>query len=81
MERLLRTQEFTAQSMVVDMPLRSALTPAVRVAHGWSSLALVAILACLAAALGSRAAVLRRSDQTRLSASDDEVRGLKRDAR
>ena len=73
-----RTQEFTAQSMVVDMPLRSALTPAVRVAP-WleRSLALLAILACLAAALGSRAAVLRRSDQTRFtSASDDEVRGL-----
>ena len=27
-----RTQEFTAQSMVVEMPLRSALTPAIRVA-------------------------------------------------
>jgi apolipoprotein N-acyltransferase len=73
-----RTQEFTAQSMVVDMPLRSALTPAVRVAP-WleRSLALLAILACLAAALGSRAGVLKRSEQTRFpSASDDEVRGL-----
>jgi apolipoprotein N-acyltransferase len=73
-----RTQEFTAQSMVVDMPLRSALTPAVRVAP-WleRSLALLAILACLAAALGSRAGVLNRSEQTRFpSASDDEVRGL-----
>jgi apolipoprotein N-acyltransferase len=73
-----RTQEFTAQSMVVDMPLRSALTPAVRVAP-WleRSLALLAILACLAAALGSRAAVLKRSGQARFpSASDDEVHGL-----
>ena len=73
-----RTQEFTAQSMVVDMPLRSALTLAVRVAP-WleRSLALLAILACLAAALGSRAAVLKRREQTRFpSASDDEVRGL-----
>ncbi|HEX5906241.1 MAG TPA: apolipoprotein N-acyltransferase [Propionibacteriaceae bacterium] len=45
-----RTQEFTAQSMVVDMPLRSALTPAIRVAP-WleRGLALVALLACLAA--------------------------------
>ena len=73
-----RTQEFTAQSMVVDMPLRSALTPAIRVAP-WleRGLALLAVLACLAAALGSRAAVLRRSEQTRFtSASDDEVGGL-----
>jgi apolipoprotein N-acyltransferase len=47
-----RTQEFTAQSMVVDMPLRSALTPAIRVAP-WleRGLALVALLACLAALL------------------------------
>jgi apolipoprotein N-acyltransferase len=47
-----RTQEFSAQSMVVDMPLRSALTPAIRVAP-WleRGLALVALLACLAAAL------------------------------
>ena len=73
-----RTQEFTAQSMVVDMPLRSALTPAIRVAP-WleRGLALLAVLACLAAALVSRAAVLRRSEQTRFtSASDDEVGGL-----
>ena len=43
-----RTQEFTAQSMVVEMPLRSALTPAIRVAP-WleRGLALVALLACL----------------------------------
>ena len=45
-----RTQEFTAQSMVVDMPLRSALTPAIRVAR-WleRAMALVAVLACVAA--------------------------------
>jgi apolipoprotein N-acyltransferase len=43
-----RTQEFTAQSMVVEMPLRSTLTPAIRVAP-WleRGLALVAVLACL----------------------------------
>jgi apolipoprotein N-acyltransferase len=89
-----RTQEFTAQSMVVEMPLRSALTPAIRVAP-WleRGLALVAVLACVAAlwhrtqrsrstrleqgTIGSRAAVLRRSEQTRFSsASDDEVGGL-----
>jgi hypothetical protein len=89
-----RTQEFTAQSMVVEMPLRSALTPAIGVAP-WleRGLALVAVLACLAAlmgatrrsrraevdqrSVGSRAAVLRRSEQTRFSsASDDEVGGL-----
>ena len=89
-----RTQEFTAQSMVVEMPLRSALTPAIRVAP-WleRGVALAALLACLAAllpsaqrsrgakpkqrAVGSRGAVLRRSEQTRFSsASDDEVGGL-----
>ena len=45
-----RTQEFTAQSMVVEMPLRSALTPAITVAP-WleRGLALVAVLACVAA--------------------------------
>jgi apolipoprotein N-acyltransferase len=45
-----RTQEFTAQSMVVEMPLRSALTPAIRVAP-WleRGVALVAVLACVAA--------------------------------
>jgi apolipoprotein N-acyltransferase len=45
-----RTQEFTAQSMVVDMPLRSALTPAIRVAP-WleRAVALVAVLSCVAA--------------------------------
>ena len=84
-----RTQEFTAQSMVVDMPLRSALTPAIRVAP-WleRGLALVALLACLAAVLAgirqSRAAAsehriapraaLRRREGTRFpSPSDDEV--------
>ncbi|HVD81860.1 MAG TPA: apolipoprotein N-acyltransferase [Propionibacteriaceae bacterium] len=62
-----RTQEFTAQSMVVEMPLRSALTPAIRVAP-WleRGLALVAVLACLAALMGAtrrsrRAAVNHRS--------------------
>ena len=50
-----RTQEFTAQSMVVEMPLRSALTPAIRVAP-WleRGVALVALLACLAALLPIR---------------------------
>jgi apolipoprotein N-acyltransferase len=45
-----RTQEFTAQSMVVEMPLRSALTPAIRLAP-WPErgVALVAVLACVAA--------------------------------
>jgi apolipoprotein N-acyltransferase len=45
-----RTQEFTAQSMVVEMPLRSVLTPAIRVAP-WleRGVALVAVLACVAA--------------------------------
>jgi apolipoprotein N-acyltransferase len=49
----IRTHEFTAQSMVVEMPLRNALTPAIRVAP-WleRGLALVAVLACLAAILG-----------------------------
>jgi apolipoprotein N-acyltransferase len=45
-----RTQEFTAQSMVVEMPLRSTLTLAIRVAP-WleRGVALVAVLACVAA--------------------------------
>jgi apolipoprotein N-acyltransferase len=49
----IRTHEFTAQSVVVEMPLRNALTPAIRVAP-WleRGLALVAVLACLAAILG-----------------------------
>jgi apolipoprotein N-acyltransferase len=49
-----RTQEFTAQSMVVEMPLRTALTPAIRVAP-WleRGLALVAVLACPAALLSA----------------------------
>jgi apolipoprotein N-acyltransferase len=46
----IRTQEFKAQSMVVEMALRGALTPAVRFAP-WleRGLALVGILACLIA--------------------------------
>jgi len=60
-----RTKEFTAQSIVVEMPLRNALTPAIRVAP-WleRGLALVAVLACIAAILGgvrqSRAADLKQ---------------------
>jgi apolipoprotein N-acyltransferase len=69
----IRTQEFTAQSMVVEMPLRNALTPAIRVSP-WleRGLALVAILACLAAVLGGswrklgwRAGVARQSKTER----------------
>lgn len=49
-----RTREFTAQSMVVEMPLRNGLTPAIRVAP-WleRGLALVALFACLAGLLGA----------------------------
>jgi apolipoprotein N-acyltransferase len=49
-----RTKEFTAQSMVVEMPLRNALTPAIHVAP-WleRGMALVALLACLAGLLGT----------------------------
>jgi apolipoprotein N-acyltransferase len=50
-----RTSEFTAAGMVVQMPLRSALTPAIRIAPWFErGLALVAALGCLAAALGRR---------------------------
>ena len=50
-----RTSEFTAAGMVVEMPLRSALTPAIRVAPWFErGLALVAVLGCLAGALGRR---------------------------
>jgi apolipoprotein N-acyltransferase len=90
----IRTREFTAQSMVVEMPLRSALTPAIRIAP-WleRGLALVAVLACLAAVPGGTRqfrvaasqhriaprAVLRRREGTRLpSPSDDEVGALRR---
>jgi apolipoprotein N-acyltransferase len=59
----IRTQEFTAQSMVVEMPLRNALTPAIRVAP-WleRGLALVAVLACLAAVLGGLQSAIRARD-------------------
>ena len=86
-----RTKEFTAESMVVEMLLRSTLTLAIRVAP-WleRGVALVALLACVAAlwhrtqrsrgarlelgSIGSRAAVLRRSERRRFSsASHDEV--------
>jgi apolipoprotein N-acyltransferase len=64
-----RTREFTAQSMVVEMPLRSALTPAIRVAP-WleRGVALAALLACLAALLHptqrSRGAKLEQSSSS-----------------
>jgi apolipoprotein N-acyltransferase len=67
----IRTQEFTAQSMVVEMPLRNALTPAIRVAP-WleRGLALVAGLACLAALLGGTRRPARserkRAEQSKL---------------
>jgi apolipoprotein N-acyltransferase len=67
----IRTQEFTAQSMVVEMPLRNALTPAIRVAS-WleRGLALVAVLACLAALLGGTRRPARserkRAEQSKL---------------
>jgi apolipoprotein N-acyltransferase len=67
----IRTQEFTAQSMVVEMPLRNALTPAIRVAP-WleRGLALVAVLACLAALLdGTRRPARskrKRAEQSKL---------------
>jgi apolipoprotein N-acyltransferase len=86
-----RTQEFTAQSMVVEMPLRSALTPAIRVAP-WleRGVALAALLACLAALLrptqrsrgakleqssSGSRAALRRSEQTRFSSASDDEVG------
>ena len=81
----IRTHEFTAQSMVVEMPLRNALTPAIRVAP-WleRGLAIVAVLACLAAILGGaikhRTARRRAEEEegTRFSTpSDDEVGGYK----
>ena len=60
----IRTQEFTAQSMVVEMPLRSALTPAI-VFGPWleRGLALLAVFACFAAMLGAiRARDVRAAD-------------------
>jgi apolipoprotein N-acyltransferase len=60
----IRTQEFTARSMVVEMPLRNALTPALRVAP-WleRGLALLAVVACFAAILGVLRARSQRSEQ------------------
>jgi apolipoprotein N-acyltransferase len=60
----IRTQEFTARSMVVEMPLRNALTPALRVAP-WleRGLALLAVVACFAAILGVLRARSPRSEQ------------------
>ena len=56
-----RTAEFTADSMVVEMPLRSALTPAIQVApwleRGLAGLAVVAaVLGALAGRPGRRRA-------------------------
>ena len=59
-----RTQEFTASSFVVQMPLRTGLTPAIMIAP-WLEriLAAAGLLACLAAAvLGVRTAVRSRRD-------------------
>jgi apolipoprotein N-acyltransferase len=53
-----RTAEFTAASSVVEMPLRSALTPALRVAP-WLERGLAA-LALVAAVLGALRARRRR---------------------
>jgi apolipoprotein N-acyltransferase len=67
----IRTREFTAQSMVVEMPLRDALTPAIRVAP-WleRGLALLAVLACFAAILGGSGRSARserqRAEQSKL---------------
>jgi len=66
----IRTREFTAQSMVVEMPLRNALTPAIRVAP-WleRGLALLAVLACFAAILGGSPARSARSERERAEQS------------
>ena len=66
----IRTREFTAQSMVVEMPLRNALTPAIRVAP-WleRGLALLAVLACFAAILGGSQARSARSERERAEQS------------
>jgi apolipoprotein N-acyltransferase len=69
-----RTQEFTAQSMVVEMPLRSALTPAIRVAP-WleRGLALVAALACLAALLYRSQIRAERSEAIKSETTEKET--------
>jgi apolipoprotein N-acyltransferase len=77
----IRTREFTAQSMVVEMPLRDALTPAIRVAP-WleRGLALLAVLACFAAILGGSPARSARSERQRATASG-AIRTRERDSR
>ena len=66
-----RTDEFTAASMVVPMPLRSGLTPAVLVAP-WvdRGLALAAVLACLLGFI----TFITRARRARLAETVDPVR-------
>lgn len=61
-----RTQEFTADSLVVSMPLRSALTPAVLLAR-WldGALAALGLLCCLLAAAAHRSALSGRPSRMR----------------
>jgi apolipoprotein N-acyltransferase len=49
-----RTAEFTAAGMVVSMPLRSALTPAVRVAPWLERCLTLLAIGCLVAAVATR---------------------------
>ena len=67
----IRTQEFTAQSMVVEMPLRSALTPAILLAP-WleRGLALVAVLASLVALVGATRQTRAATSMERAPASE-----------
>lgn len=69
-----RTDEFTASSMVVSMPLRSGLTPAV-VAAPWidRGLALAAVLACFLGLL-TRLGLSTRARQARLNETAIPVR-------
>lgn len=71
-----RTSEFTAASMVVDMPLRSGLTPAVVIAP-WldRALAVAALLACLLglAGLAARARRAEAADQANQGGQGGQV--------
>jgi apolipoprotein N-acyltransferase len=70
-----RTTEFTADSFVVDMPLRDGLTPAITVAP-WleRGLAVVGLLCCLLAALQGVAASVRRRRPATESVKEESAR-------
>ncbi len=60
-----QTEEFTADATVAQVPMRSGLTPAMRL-DGWLELAAAALLVVLLVVGGRRPAPARSTDQTRV---------------